>query len=430
MPSDVDAGVPMSRSRMRTVFAALVAVTLLSPGCGSSGSNDAAEPTVTATPPSPTAIPTVASTPNLVSEGARIFFQETFDGNGRTCGTCHPAQDNFTLTPEFIAALPPGDPLFVAERDPALAELENPDLMHGPRALILENIDGFDAPPVFRGVPHIFNQELTAPFGWSGNFSSLTDFSTHAVIQHFPRTLNRVPGVDFRLPTPQELEALEAFMLSMALPPDRNFDIESFVTTPAQARGRDLFFGTAKCSFCHNGPALTDNSFFSTGVVNLPVNTVPPPECAPPCAPIGPRELGGTRPFNTPTLFGLANTAPFFHDNSAATLRDAVAFYTSPEFQRSDGGAFTEGIQLTDPEIDDLTAFLTGLTTCGNGNVDHGEACDDGNRLSGDGCRPNCTVERCGDGIVDPGEECDDGNDRDGDGCDARCRSAGAATGR
>ena len=42
-------------------------------------------------------------------------MKETFDGNGRTCGTCHPATNNFTLDPAFIAKLPKSDPLFVAE---------------------------------------------------------------------------------------------------------------------------------------------------------------------------------------------------------------------------------------------------------------------------------------------------------------------------
>jgi cysteine-rich repeat protein len=418
----------MDTGRWRTLSAlavtpAFVAILAASgcggPGGGSSG-DDPPTPTVTATT-SPTRTPTPLGTPDLVAAGARLFFQETFDGNGRTCGTCHPAATGFTLTPEFIAGLPASDPLFVAERVPALAELENPGLMHGPRGLILENVDGFDQPPVFRGVPHIFNLELTAPFGWSGNIQTLAEFTTRAVTQHFPRTLARVSGVDFRLPTPDELDALTAFMLSLPLPADRVLDVNAFVVTPTQARGRDLFFGNAKCSFCHIGPVLTDNSFFSTGTVNRPVNQVPPPECDPPCAAIGPRELGGNRTFNTPSLFGLRNSAPFFHDNSAATLREAVSFYTTPEFQASDGGAFTGGIQLTEAEIDDVVAFLDGLTSCGNGVADHGEPCDDGNALAGDGCRPNCTVERCGDGLVDPREECDDGNLAGGDGCAPSC---------
>jgi len=50
-----------------------------------------------------------------VERGRRIFFEETFQGNGRTCGTCHRPEDNFKITPEFMATLPPDDPLFVAE---------------------------------------------------------------------------------------------------------------------------------------------------------------------------------------------------------------------------------------------------------------------------------------------------------------------------
>ena len=36
-------------------------------------------------------------------------------------------------------------------------------------------------------------------------------------------------------------------------------------------------------------------------------------------------------------------------------------------------------------------------------------------------CRKTCVVPRCGDGILDGGEVCDDGNTRDGDGCASNC---------
>jgi cysteine-rich repeat protein len=61
---------------------------------------------------------------------------------------------------------------------------------------------------------------------------------------------------------------------------------------------------------------------------------------------------------------------------------------------------------------------------CGDGVVDAGEACDDGNRARCDGCDRDCGIEiglGCGDGIAFPscGELCDDGNAMDGDGCSA-----------
>lgn len=61
------------------------------------------------------------------------------------------------------------------------------------------------------------------------------------------------------------------------------------------------------------------------------------------------------------------------------------------------------------------------VTACGNGVVTAGESCDDGNVTSGDGCRANCTQEVCGDGTVDAGESCDDGNVADGDCCSSSC---------
>jgi len=61
---------------------------------------------------------------------------------------------------------------------------------------------------------------------------------------------------------------------------------------------------------------------------------------------------------------------------------------------------------------------------CGNGVVNEGEVCDDGNRQPGDGCGLDCdTDESCGNDFLDEaaGEECDDGNRRDGDRCDSEC---------
>ena len=67
----------------------------------------------------------------------------------------------------------------------------------------------------------------------------------------------------------------------------------------------------------------------------------------------------------------------------------------------------------------------TSKAVCGDGLVDPGEQCDDGNVASGDGCSSSCTRENvqpvCGDGHIDAGEQCDDGNMMSGDGCSAMC---------
>jgi cysteine-rich repeat protein len=59
---------------------------------------------------------------------------------------------------------------------------------------------------------------------------------------------------------------------------------------------------------------------------------------------------------------------------------------------------------------------------CGNGIVEPGEECDDGNTNNCDGCSNQCTlVTGCGDGVLCPPEQCDDGNTMSCDGCSAMC---------
>jgi cysteine-rich repeat protein len=66
-----------------------------------------------------------------------------------------------------------------------------------------------------------------------------------------------------------------------------------------------------------------------------------------------------------------------------------------------------------------------GGSVCGNGILEAGEQCDDGNLINGDGCSSVCTTEVtapvCGNGILQAGEQCDDGNLTNGDGCSAVC---------
>jgi fibro-slime domain-containing protein len=83
------------------------------------------------------------------------------------------------------------------------------------------------------------------------------------------------------------------------------------------------------------------------------------------------------------------------------------------------------------------------IVGCGDSVLQSGEACDDGNGVSGDGCAANCaaldkdyacpvpgqscvTTVSCGDGLVTGDELCDDGNQVDGDGCNADCRGVAA----
>jgi len=334
----------------------------------------------------------------LISQGATFFLEGTFGGNGRTCGTCHPARNNFTIDVPFINSLPPNDPLFVAEFNPALAQLERPQLMRS-FGLILENVDGLEDPTnrfVMRGVPHTLGlqvslqADLSQPnppaemTGWSGDGApgtgSLREFAIGAVTQHFTKTLARRQGHDFRLPSEHALDAMEAFQLSLGRSRDFNLSTTTFNDANVD-NGRSIFLnGTGdpnaggRCSACHgNGGALAangQNRNFNTNVEDVPH----------PARSIEdfPRDGGFGRTLNTNGTFGnlafntasaveAADTAPFFHNNVVSTLEGVVGFYAGPEFNnpRAPAARFS----FTAAQAENLADFMRVLNAADNINI-------------------------------------------------------------
>ena len=326
----------------------------------------------------------VESTDPLIARGAQLFFGETFAGNGRTCGTCHPAEHNLTIDPRFIATLPSTDPLFVAETNPALAQLENPTLLRHD-ALIRENVDGFDDAThkfVQRGVPHtlamstsIGRGDLGVPpdgpppdfrTGWGGDGApgrgSLNEFAFGAIMQHFTQRLDRRAGVDFRVPTQDELDALEAFQLFSG----RQHNPITPALTFREARaenGKNLFLGP--CVACHRDlVGGRENFLIDTDIERIVISA--------------PRDGGfgttgtdtqggiGTGRFNVPPLVEAADTGPFFHNDTIATIEDAVSFYVSDVFSSSPGGQLVGPIPFTPDQVNDVAAFLRVINAAEN----------------------------------------------------------------
>ncbi len=345
-------------------------------------------------PPTP---PPMTPEEELIAQGRDLFFNETFEGNGRTCGSCHRAENNLTIDPVFIATLPPDDPLFVAETNPDLSEnFENPVLMRNV-GLIFENQDGFgDLENNFnmRGVPHVFAQRVSIESaagprtGWSGDGApgdgTLRSFAVGAVIQHFTKTTNRVAGVDFRLPTDEELDALEAFQFALGRQEDLSLPLS--LKNPTVARGQAIFNSPAegKCFGCHNNagananPGLfgenAGNLNFDTGVENLPDQPADLlGEKNPPDDGFG---NPGNGEFNTPSLIEAADTGPFFHNNSVETIEGAVEFYNGDAFNNSPAGqllvnATGSGINLDATQTVAVAAFLRVINALENIRQSH-----------------------------------------------------------
>ena len=250
--------------------------------------------------------------------------------------------------------------------------------------LILENVDGLEQPSVMRGVPHNLGMPMSMKSdldgieeatGWSGDGSpagTLRGFTIGAIVQHLPKTLNRGEGVDFRMPTDLELDAMEAFMLSVGRQQDVDLEEMAF-SDPAAERGRKLFLGEGinrDCHACHANAGATStfsgfNANFDTGTRHISL-------AEPPDGGLGRAAQSGIAGFgdgtmNTPSLIEAADAAPFFHNNSAATLEDAIAFYGSNEFARSPGGAdFGGRFEFAEGNIEDIGALLRTLNALEN----------------------------------------------------------------
>ncbi|NJD05207.1 MAG: hypothetical protein FIA97_01765 [Methylococcaceae bacterium] len=391
----------------------------------------------------------------LVAQGRQLFHNETFNGNGRNCGTCHRADNNFTLDPNYIAKLPADDPLFVAEYDPALADLENPTLMRK-FGLILTNVDGA-ATPIFRSVPHTLalatsskgestaaslpykngefpaDNALDGAMGWSGDGApgtgTLREFATGAVIQHFPKTMarnsdpNDSVADDFRLPTAAELDAIEAYSLSLGRSKDYPLYKLTFLDPLTQA-GKTLFDtkenlcadgtaqaggpspaptcgtggptvtvdnvklgDTANCNGCHSHAGARSSTTFANPTRDTAVERmkITPGRLVEPslaydggfgqdaltnCGPNLDQNCNGDGRFNTPPLIEAADTAPYFHNNSVSTLEEAIASYNSDAFNLSPGSATSKShdrrVKLDSSQITAVASFLRAINALEN----------------------------------------------------------------
>jgi YVTN family beta-propeller protein len=171
-----------------------------------------------------------------------------------------------------------------------------------------------------RGIPD------TAPYHWSGEFATIDDFMTNVVTE-------RMGGTGLTGSEPQNL-----FAYMGALSPPENPYVGAAPTT-AQLHGAQLF-QSAGCSTCHLGQWLTDNKNHQVGSLNTAVYN---PD----------NGIVMTNGFNTPSLKGLARSAPYLHDGSAATIFDRV--------NDDHSGAHGTSGSLSGPDKTDLVEYLKTL---------------------------------------------------------------------
>ena len=173
-----------------------------------------------------------------------------------------------------------------------------------------------------RNTPALFGIASTLPMHWSGDLDELQDVeSTIRVVQAgsglIRGDVHCSPSCDEKRVNAgrsRDLDDLALFMTSLKAPRRRVI---------ATDRGSALF--GVHCASCHPAPLYTDRKRHDVGTA-------------------GAVERKGNA-FDTPSLRGVFDSAPYLHDGSAATLEEAIARHTS----------------VSEAEATELAAFVGGL---------------------------------------------------------------------
>ncbi len=311
--------------------------------CTVSGLLLAACVTPPASPPAVSALPPMQvppdnpQTPAKAALGKQLFVDTRLSGSGKTaCQTCHYRHLGWT------------DALPLSRRD--------------------------DGTVNTRHTPTLYNVGHQSVWYWDGRAATLEGqiaaawrAQTGADPAKVAALLNTVPGYRSQFQavfgeqaTPDNIvKALASFMRTLNSdhsPWDRYEAGDKSAVPAAAVAGQALFAGKAGCIACHAPPLYGNSTFFNIGLEHGKEKP-------------DPGRFNVTRneadrgAFKTPTLRSVALSAPYFHDGSARTLREAVVYMASGGKPDPNKSPLLTDKRLTDTEIDQIVAFLTALTS-------------------------------------------------------------------
>ena len=339
---------------MRRTYVSLTALASLL--CASATLSWSAEPrSATAYAPAPTAadhawrLPAVpmpkenVSTPARVELGKSLFFDPRMSGNGAmSCASCH---------------------------NPSLGWSDG-----------LKTAVGWGGQVLGRATPTVINTAYNTQFMWDGRKKSLEDQALgpmktpQEMNTDFAVSLARlrsVPGYVAMFEKAyagegiteetiaKAIAAFERTVVSNDSAFDRWLGGDKKAMTVSQWRGFKVFSDANKgnCAACHSGANFTDNGYHNIGIVPGAGDAADPGRFAI-------RKVASMLgAFKTPTLRDIELTAPYFHDGSAATLRDVVDHYVKGGVDHSNLSSSMKPLTLSEQEKQDLVAFMQSLTS-------------------------------------------------------------------
>lgn len=280
-------------------------------------------------------------TPAKVELGKALFFDPRLSGNGTlSCASCH---------------------------NPALGWSDGQKTGVGINGTVLG-----------RATPTILNVAYNTQFMWDGRMKSLEDQvlgpmkAPEEMRTDLTAVVHLLGSIDgyvamFNKAFPGEpigeesiakaIAAFERTVVSRDSSFDRWLSGDRKAITAQEYRGYRVFKDPKRgnCSNCHMGPNFTDNGYHNIGLKQV--------EGKPDDGRFKIRPVAAMKgAFKTPTLRGIALTAPYFHDGSARTMMEVVEHYDRGGDDKSNLSNDIRPLNLTRWEKDDLVAFLAALS--------------------------------------------------------------------
>ena len=223
-----------------------------------------------------------------------------------------------------------------------------------------------------RNAPTVYNAVFDVAQFWDGRAKDLEQQAGGPLVNpvemdtteaHAVEQLRAIPGYgpEFAKAFPGSGEAItfdnirraialfEATLITPNAPFDRYLKGDAGALNAAQTEGLALFIGKG-CAACHGGINVGGGMYAPFGVVERPGAEILPPDDRGRFAVT--KTVSDAYVFRVPSLRNVALTPPYFHSGKVWDLRQAVAVMGSSQL----------GAQLTDAQIDRITAFLGSLT--------------------------------------------------------------------
>jgi len=283
-----------------------------------------------------------ALTPARIDLGKKLFFDTRLSGHGNmSCATCHNPQFGWS----------DGLPVGVGERGEKLARATPTIFNSGFN--ILQMWDGRKKSLEEQAMGPMetmaeMNMDTTKLFGWLNQSEGYTKLFAAAY-----------PGMPINADTlSKAMASFERTVISNHTRFDQWVAGKKDALSSDEIKGFALFIdpNKANCSACHAGPNFTDSSFHNIGLASYGKEN-------PDLGRYGQKPLALMKgAFKTPTAREIVNTAPYFHDGSAATIDQLIDFYDRGGEVKTNLSPNIHELHLSVQEKSQLRAFLISLS--------------------------------------------------------------------